>query len=117
MNPAVLLETAAHLIDDPGPVPSGVVCRCAALLTRQALEAHLSKVLESRAPGAQATPFRTQLLCLNELFSDPDLARRIAYTWSSLSAATHHYGYELPPTANQMRGWMETVRTFIGTPT
>lgn len=69
----------------------------------------LARLLE-HAPGARAAPMRTQLLCLDAVLRDREQARRLAYTWQRLSAAVHHHGYELPPTAAEVQTWVATIR-------
>jgi hypothetical protein len=40
---------------------------------------------------------------------NPELAGRVAYTWSALSYACHHHSSELPPTAAELGAWMEVA--------
>lgn len=74
----------------------------------------LYEVLLADAPRMSQVPFTTQLLVLRALHPDDPSATTIAYTWSALSQATHFHGYELPPTAEALRGWIESVETFVG---
>jgi len=76
--------------------------------------AHRSKVwregwrnLHERTKTEAAAEYRAQLLCLR-VYLDPDLARRVAWTWSALSRSCHH-SYDLPPTAGELGDWIETV--------
>ena len=44
---------------------------------------------------------------------DQDLAKRVAYAWAGLSRACHQHAYELPPTADELAGWIDTVEQLI----
>ena len=65
------------------------------------------------APGVRAASYRSQIIALTVLSPQPELARRVAFTWSALSAATHYHGYELPPAAADLHGWLRTVESFV----
>lgn len=54
---------------------------------------------------------RTQVLCLTE-YADAASARRAAGAWAALSAACHYHGYELNPTAGDLRILHNEVRTL-----
>ena len=94
------------------------VIRGFAALLRQALEHKLAAELKARAPGSQAAPFRTQLLCLHELLGEDgrSLAQEVAYAWAALSAANHHHAYELSPGLDELRSWTQVVRRFVDRP-
>ncbi len=111
--PQELIAAAWRLIDLPEAATAGLWPRAAAILARQALEHTLHTFLAAHAPGAQAAPFTTQLILLRALHPNPTLAARAAYTWSALSAATHHQGYELNPTAPTLRAWLQTVYELV----
>lgn len=113
MTAAHVLAAARQLVETPAAATDGVWGRAAALLARQALEHEVAAVLKKRAPGSQATPFSVQLLVLREVLEDADLAASVAYAWSALSMATHHHGYELPPTAAALRGWIAVVERLL----
>ncbi len=108
-TPSELLAAARRLLDQPADATAGLWPRAAALLARQALEGQLAHLLDAEAPGASAAPFTTQLLVLRSIHPNPDLAARVAYAWNALSRATHHHGYELPPTAVALRSWISTI--------
>ena len=112
MTPADLLAHARRLVHDPECARDGAWALSAALLTRQALERSIRSVLIRRYKLAGEPPFRSQLLASRAFLSE-DLARRAAWTWTSLSAATHHHGYELAPVATELERWMETVGEVI----
>ena len=108
-----LLSAARRLVDTQASNTTGVWARAAALLTRQALELTVGEMLDAAAPGSRATPFHTQFLVLRALHQRDDLAARAAYVWVALSQATHHQGYELPPTSEALRGWIAAVEEFV----
>lgn len=113
MSPSDLLRAATRLVDAPTAKTAGLWARASAMLARQALEGALRDFLRAEAPGAQEAPFRTQLLLLRALYRDQDLAARAVYAWVALTHATHHEGYELGPTAEELREWIETVTAFV----
>lgn len=113
MKPEDLLRVATNLVDAPTDETAGLWARAAAMLARQALEGALRDFLLAEAPGAQEAPFKTRLLLLRALHRDKEMAARAAYAWVALTRATHHQGYELGPTVEELRGWIETVRAFV----
>lgn len=112
-RPHDLLSAARRLVDTHASTTTGVWARAAALLARQALEVTVGEMLDAEAPGVRAAPFRTQFLVLRALHQSDDLAARAAYTWVALSQATHHQGYELPPTSEALRGWIAAVEQLV----
>ncbi|PWU48050.1 hypothetical protein DLJ46_12935 [Micromonospora globispora] len=44
-----------------------------------------------------------QLMLRGRLGPGVGVARRVAFTWATLSAAAHHHCYELAPTAAELR--------------
>lgn len=113
MTPAELVEHCRELLARADPKTAGLWPRCVAFLLRQALEARLATVLDRLAPGVRAASYRSQIIALTVLSPQPELARRVAFTWSALSAATHYHGYELPPAAADLHGWLRTVESFV----
>jgi hypothetical protein len=87
--------------------------RSVAVLARHALEQAIADDLRQRAPGSQAANFTVQLICLQYMHPNRELTRRVAWTWSALSAATHHHGYELAPSTIDLERWLDTVAAFI----
>jgi len=86
--------------------------RSAAFLARQALEQRIRELIETRY-GKMARPsFSAQLVVLRSLVS-AEVAREAAWTWAALSAATHAHSYELPPTAGELRRWMDSVERLL----
>jgi hypothetical protein len=109
-NPNGLVNTARDLLQRADPSTAGMWPRATALLTRQALEDALDLLWRRHAPAIEQCSGRAQLLCLPAyLTTDGDLARRVAYAWSGLSRACHQHVYELPPTAEELSGWIEIV--------
>ena len=109
MSPDAILAAARMLLDDPD-VLGRASRRATAFLVRGALEASLGEWLDQHARGARSANFRVQLLVLQRLGDEE--ASHIAWTWAALSQATHHHGYELPPTRGDLRRWLETVEGF-----
>jgi hypothetical protein len=62
-----------------------------------------------RAPGTEECSTRSQLLCLRYFLNDEKLAEQVSYAWAGLSRACHQHPYELPPTAVELLGWIQTV--------
>lgn len=112
MSPRELLAAARRLVDEPEPSTRGLWARAAALLARQALESQTQITLAKQAADLRKANWRAQLLCLQGV-TDEHIARRAYQTWAALSAATHHHGYELPPSAASLRGWMHTVEELL----
>jgi len=106
------LEGARSLLDDPPQAMIHAAPRSAAAMARNALEHAMAVHLKGLAPGSQACDFTTQLIVLQHYMADKSLARRVAWTWSALSRATHHNGYELPPPRTDLERWLETVAEF-----
>jgi len=111
--PAVLLSEVRRLIDAVPPQSEGVWARSAALLTRQALEGAVRAKLSDYSDGLDDASFRAQLLCLQGVISDTDVAREAHYLWAALSSATHHWGYELAPTVSDLRQWLEGAEQVV----
>jgi hypothetical protein len=114
MTPTQLLLAARSLMERPESASDGAWPRASALLARQALEVALDEVWASR-PGTRGLAqcsMRTQLLCA-AAYLDPDLAATVSWTWSGLSEACHHHGYDLAPTAAELNGWMDVAGHLI----
>ena len=113
MKPADLLDAARRLVEKPHNLTDGFWGRAATFLARQALEQRLSDILALRAPGSQNAPFDARLLVLGEVLGNRELAAQARYTWATLSQASHHHSYELPPTSHELRDWIEAVDKFL----
>lgn len=106
------LELARVVTRRDDPTLVGVWPRAAALLTRQAVEDAMTRVLAARAPGAERCANRPRLLCLREYVPD-ELAERASFLWATLSRACHHHPYELSPTSDEVNGWIEDTDMLV----
>ena len=114
MTSQSLLVAARDLLQHPDQSTAGIWPRATALLTRQALEAALDDLWKRRAPGLEKCSARAQLLVLGAyLTKHGDLADRVSYAWVGLSRACHLHAYELPPTADELASWIDTVAQLI----
>lgn len=113
LPPTSLIAAVQRLIDSVTPETQGIWARSAALLARQALEAAVRVKLDAYAQALDGASFRAQLLCLQGVVGDNDVARDASYLWSALSSATHHRGYELAPTAAELREWLAGVERLV----
>lgn len=112
MTPDELLGAAERLIERPSETTRHVWARGAALLIRQALEMAMQRRLAERVSDLRALRWHTQLLALRD-FTDSATATRAGQLWAALSSATHHHGYELPPSAQALRGWRAAVGEVV----
>ncbi|MFF3441700.1 hypothetical protein [Streptosporangium sp. NPDC002721] len=64
-------------------------------------------------PGVERCRMHTQVLCLTR-YAGESTARRVSGAWAALSAACHHHGYELGPTAGELRALHDEVRVLTG---
>lgn len=104
-----LVSAARALIRHDEATTAGLWPRAAALLARQGLELAMARLWDVTAPGLERTSTRCQLLCVGDMLNDRELGGRATLTWNSLSDACHHRVYELPPTASELNGALETV--------
>ena len=104
-----LVSAARDLVRNDDAVTAGLWPRAAALLARQGLELAMARLWDVTAPGLERTSTRCQLLCVGEMLNDRELGGRATLTWQTLSSACHHRVYELPPTASELHGALETV--------
>ena len=113
MTAAELLDAAEDMVRHPRPGTAGLWSRAAALLGRQTLETALNELWSRKAPGVERASMRCQLLCLPAYFQGTGTARRAAHAWAALTHACHHHPYELPPTAEELDGWLDAVQAMI----
>jgi hypothetical protein len=104
-----LVSTARDLMRHEEATTACLWPRAAALLARQGLELAMARLWDVTAPGLERTSTRCQLLCVGDMLNDRELGGRATLTWNSLSDACHHRVYELPPTASELNGALETV--------
>ena len=102
---------AESLMEDPEATSSGAWPRAAALLARSSLEASMTELWQAKEIPLQRASWRAQLLCLPG-YINADLARRVAFAHSALSAACHHHPYDLPPTAIEIQRWLAIVQSL-----
>lgn len=113
MTPSALLQAACDLLDRDSDATAGRWPRAAAILARQALEVAVDELCRTVHDDlGDCRSSRAQLLCL-ERAVDPDLARETAHTWQALSRACHVHAYELPPTAEELLGWIAGVDRLV----
>ena len=113
-TPASASELLAHsrwLIRNRTPDTRGRWPRAAAVLARQALELQVDRICGERDPALAQCSERAQLLCLPSLM-DHRQAKEIAFVWSALSRSVHHHPYEMPPTAEELEGWIDVVESL-----
>ncbi|MFE3451601.1 hypothetical protein ACFXJ8_22025 [Nonomuraea sp. NPDC059194] len=94
-----LLDDADRLLRTMG---QGLWPRATAFLLRMALEAALADFWERTQPGVRDCDMNAQLLCLT-VYRDQNTVRLAVRAWSALSAACRYHGYELSPTAGELR--------------
>ncbi|WP_108667216.1 hypothetical protein [Euzebya rosea] len=82
--------------------------RGAALLGRAALE----EALFGLYPELRQLSGRAMFLVLPNVFPK-EPARRAAFAWGRLSAASHHHAYEMPPTAEELDLVLDTVHDVL----
>jgi hypothetical protein len=108
-----LLYRAIDLLERPTSGTVGLWPRATAVLVRQALERGLTEVLTAKVGGIQRASVRAQLLCLRIFLDDTATAEEVSLAWWALSRACHHLSYELPPTAAELRAWIDVVDRFV----
>ena len=111
-EPNVLIDLARSMIQDRDPELIGIWPRAAAIIACQAFEISLDRFWLAVAPSVGHASKRAQLICLAE-YTDSKLASRIRYIWHGLSVACHHHAYELPPTAQELEGWLTDIEALI----
>jgi hypothetical protein len=75
-------------------------CAC---LIRLGLESGLDEYWRRTDPAVAACRSQRAKLVILRRHVDRDLARRVAYTWATLSRFTHHHAYEAAPNAAELR--------------
>ena len=105
-----LLDLASGMLSRKYAMRPGLWPRASALLVRQALEESLTGYWVVKGIPLDRCSTRAQLICLREYLREGDLASRLAHAWAALSRACHHHSYELPPTVEEIKTWMEPVR-------
>ncbi len=103
------LESAEVLLTTDHRI-RGVWPRACAWLLRLALEAALDGFWQLRAPQIVACHNRRAQILVLARYADADTTRRVGYLWWALSRIGHHHGYELAPTAAELRHLTTEVR-------
>jgi hypothetical protein len=111
-SPAELLAGADRLLGTATVSTTGVWPRAAALLLRHAQEEALRRYWRRVRPELARCPMHAQALCL-ETYLGPDTARRWSTVWAGLSRACHYHGYELSPTAAELRAWRDETERLL----
>lgn len=112
MTPDQLLTAAERLLERPDAKTAGAWPRAAALLARQALEQSLDAYWKLKGLPLDTLPTGPQLICLSGYLAEESLGERVRHAWGALSDACHHHPYEFAPSADELRGWIETVSAF-----
>lgn len=108
-----LLAEARALVERREAATAGLWPRAAAALTRQALELALRDLWRARAPGVEPLSLRAQLLCLGEYARSERAAATAQHAWVALSRACHHHPYEVEPSADELRYWIDAVEECV----
>jgi hypothetical protein len=112
-SPGSSLQAAQAILDRPAAIRGPGWARSVVLLARQALEDALNLFWVQRAPGMERATGKSRLVSLRYYLSEPEISRRAHHTWSVLSDATHYRGYDLAPTAAELRGWLTEVGELV----
>ena len=110
-RPSELLDVARQLCASPGLNARGWTTRAVALLVRQAVEIWLTEYWEVTAPAVAAAPRKAQFLLLNHAL-DADGAAEAHAVWGQLSHACHHRVFDLEPSLDQARRWIDQAERF-----
>jgi hypothetical protein len=114
------LAAADQMLRGAGPLGATAVTggwwpKACACLIRLALEGGIDDFWQQVSPPVIACGgTRTKLLMLRSRI-DRAVARRISFTWASLSSATHHHCYEMAPTAGELRRLHTEVTALLAT--
>ncbi len=104
-----LITLAEGILDGTVPVPAGRAPRAAAVVARQCLEQSVTNRCDRLVPGLQRPTMRSQLILLTEL-DDRGIGKQALTAWDRLSQACHHHGYELQPTAGEVRYCLDLIK-------
>ncbi len=106
----LLMDTADRLLAHVVTGTRGVWPRAVAFAVRGALELELDAYWQRMQPEVANVPMRSQLLLLRS-YAGADVAADAVEAWHALSRACHHHAYELAPTAQELRRWLQQVRS------
>lgn len=106
----LLLHAADRLLTRVVPGTRGAWPRAVAFALRAALELELDAFWQRVQPEVVQAPMRSQLLLLRS-YAGEDVAVDAVAAWHALSRACHHHAYELAPNAQELRRWLQQVRS------
>jgi hypothetical protein len=107
------LDAADGLLRGAPTSGAGFWPRACAWLLRLALEAAVNELWARERPEVVLVSMRARLLSLHGVRAlEPTIPGRAEYLWAALSRTVHHHPYELSPTAAELRGWYQDVRTL-----
>jgi hypothetical protein len=112
-SPEPSLRAARAVLARPEALAGPGWARSVVLLTRQALEDAVTAFWARRAPGMEQAAGKSRLVALRYYVDDPALAPQAHHIWCTLSEAAHHHGYDLAPTAAELRGWLDATQTIV----
>lgn len=97
-----LLHLARRIMSGDVAVPLGREARCAAALTRSALELIVPRLCAQNGLDVAKSGTHVQLACLRavtavEGVADAGIGGHAAVLWAQLSGACHQHAYELAP--------------------
>ncbi|WP_214104588.1 hypothetical protein [Acrocarpospora catenulata] len=110
-----MTRSAQYLTDADGLLRTGeqgLWPRATAFLIRLALESCLDDYWRRVQPGVERCDTRTQILCLTH-YRGQETSRLAARAWAGLSRACHYHGYELSPTASELRALHNEVGALL----
>ena len=112
-TPSQLLADAKVVEAQPSAVPTATWGRAVAVLARQAMERALTDFWQRTDPEmARSRNQRASFLCLRNHL--PQKAATDAYySWTVLSRACHFNGYDLEPSAAEVRAWIDGAERFL----
>lgn len=107
------LDAADGLLRGAPAGAAGFWPRACAWLLRLALEAAVNERWARERPEVVRVSMRARLLSLHSARAlEPTVPARAEYLWAALSRTVHHHPYELSPTAAELRGWYQDIRTL-----
>jgi len=91
--------------------------RGATLIARQAVEEVAKTFIESKFGRVFRPSFNSLFIAVEqECQTDPELhsaAKRLAWTWSSMSRACHAHAYPVEPSYAEVDAWISSIEEFV----
>lgn len=103
-----LLKHARAVLDGTVRLPQSIATRAAAFLARQALEDTTRALCRRAGATIDRATMRSQLVIVRVLHGD-QIADTANLAWTGLSNSCHHHAYELAPTVDEVRYWVNLV--------